>query len=307
MRIVFLGTPSFAVPILDALLAAGQEIAGVVSQPDREKDRKGNLLPTPVKAFALERGLPILQCERVSNETEKLRIWRPDVMITAAFGQLLSPEVLAVPRYGVLNVHASLLPKYRGASPVQAAILAGEQTTGVTIMQTDPGMDTGDILSTVTVPVTANDTARSLSEKLSVEGARLLCQTLVRLQAGTLTPRKQDNEKATYCRKIEKSDAKIDWNKSAEEIARAVRAFVPKPIAYTFFRGGRLQITAATPVPSCGGRAGTLCVEGDTVTVACGEGGLRLLTVQPAGKKQMQIDEYLRGHKICTGEECTNE
>ncbi|MDE6398010.1 MAG: methionyl-tRNA formyltransferase, partial [Clostridiales bacterium] len=258
MRIVFMGTPNFAVPVLDALMNAGHEIAAVVSQPDREKDKKGNLLPTPVKKFAVERSLNVLQCARISDCVGQLAELRPDVMITAAFGQLLRPDVLTVAPHGILNVHASLLPAYRGASPVQSALLAGETQTGVTIMRTDIGMDTGDMLSHVVVPISENDTAQTLSDTLAEEGAKLLVQTLYKLENGGIDAVPQDGSKATYCKKIGKADGLVDWNLSAREIACRVRAFNPWPSAYTYLDGSLLKIHAATAAEGDFGSAGSM-------------------------------------------------
>ncbi len=301
MRIVFMGTPDFAVPVLDALIAAGHEIAAVVSQPDREKDRKGNLLPTPVKAFALQRGLAVLQFERVSDHVGELRSLAPDVMITAAYGQLLRAEVLTVAPYGVLNVHASLLPLYRGASPVQSALLAGETKTGVTVMQTALGMDTGDMLGVTAVPIDVTDTAQTLSQKLAAEGARLLVRILYKLAAGEIVPVPQDDTKATYCKKIVKADGRIDWRLPARDIVCRVRAYNPWPAAFTVYKGVPLKILAAAAVDGDFGAAGNVTAENDTLTVACGEGGVRLLCVQSAGKKAMSAAEFLRGNKVPSG------
>ena len=301
MRIVFMGTPDFAVPVLDALIAAGHEIAAVVSQPDREKDKKGNLLPTPVKKYAVEHALHVLQYDRIGDHVAALAALRPDVMITAAFGQLLPPDVLTIAPYGVLNVHASLLPLYRGASPVQSALLAGETQTGVTIMRTDIGMDSGELLSRAVVSIAPFDTAQTLSETLSAQGARLLVQTLYKLEAGEIDAVPQDPAKATYCKKIRKADGLVDWDLSAQEIACRVRAFNPWPSAYTYLDGALLKIHAATAVEGNFGAAGSIVCENGCLTVACGVGGLQLHTVQLAGKKAMSAEEFLRGRKITAG------
>lgn len=301
MRIVFLGTPDFAVPVLDALYSGGHEIVAVISQPDREKDKKGNVLQTPIKQYALAHNLPCLQFEKVSDHADALRELYPDVMITAAYGQILRAEVLQIPTLGVLNVHASLLPYYRGSSPVQSAILFGEVKTGVTIMKTDIGMDTGDILSVQEVDILPTDTAADLSQKLSAAGAQLLLQTLPAYAAGKITPIPQNAEKATYCKKIEKADALIDWHLSAQEIACKIRAYNPWPIAYSYLNGMPFKIYAAQASATAGGQAGTVVTDGKTMSVACGSGSLILQVVQIPGKKALPVADFLRGHKIAEG------
>lgn len=301
MRIVFMGTPEFAVPVLDALVQAGHEIVAVVTQPDREKDKKGNLLPTPVKRYALLHALCVMQYDRVSDHIPELAALRPDVMVTAAYGQLLRAEVLHVATLGVLNVHASLLPAWRGASPVQSCLLAGERYTGVTVMRTDVGMDTGDMLSSVSVPIEEDDNAQTLTEKLALAGARLLTDTLPPYKEGKITPVPQENDKATYCKKITKADGLIDWRLSAREIACRVRAFYPWPTAYTYLDGDLFKILAARAMDGSFGTAGEIACCGDEPIVACGEGGLQLVRVQAAGKKAMTAAEFLRGKKIAQG------
>ena len=298
MRIVFMGTPEFAVPVLGALCGAGYEIAAVISQPDREKDKKGNVIATPVKRYALENGLNCLQFDRVSQHVAELKALKPDVMITAAYGQLLSADVLDVAPLGVLNVHASILPEYRGSSPIQTALLCGESETGVTIMKTDIGMDTGDILSMVKVPVLCSDNAQTLTDKLSGIGAELLVKTLPDYAAGKIKPIKQDDSKATHCKKIIKADALIDWKSSAHEISCKVRAFNPWPVAFSYLDGVPFKIYAAEEVKGNFGAAGTVTVSANNMTVACGEGGLKLLSVQIPGKKVLPIADFLRGKKI---------
>lgn len=301
MRIVFMGTPAFAVPVLDALVAAGHEIAGVISQPDREKDKKGNVLPTPVKRYAEEKGLPLWQYDRVSRHVAELCALKPDIMITAAYGQMLSAEVLAVAPHGILNVHASLLPRWRGASPIAASLKAGDTVTGVTIMRTALGMDTGDILCKKQVPVLPEDTTATLTEKLSAEGARLLVQALVQVQNGTAVFTPQDDAQACYCKKIEKSDGLADFTLPARQIAYTVRAYNPWPTVYTHLDGLLFKIYAAQAVEGEYGACGLLTVRGDDMIVACGQGGLRLQEVQIAGKRAMTVREFLRGKKIADG------
>ena len=300
MRLIFMGTPEFAVPILDALYCGGHEIVAVVSQPDREKDKKGNILATPVKRYALSHGILCLQYDRISQHVTELKELEPQIMITAAYGQLLSKEVLEVPPFGILNVHASLLPKYRGSSPVQSAILCGETTTGVTIMKTELGMDTGDIVSVAEVKIAETDTADSLSEKLSNAGAKLLAETLPEYAAGRITPKKQNSELATYCKKIVKADGIIDWTLSAREIAHKIRAYNSWPVASTFLHGAAFKIYEAKECDRRG-EPGSVTVENGEMFVGCGVGSIKPAVVQLPGKKAMGIAEFLRGHKIEKG------
>lgn len=306
MRVVFMGTPEFAVPVLDALVSNGFHVVGVISQPDREKDKKGNLLPTPVKTYALSHGLTCLQFDKVSDHTEELRVLAPDVAITAAYGQLLRADVLTVPKYGILNVHASLLPKYRGSSPIQSAILCGETVTGVTLMKTELGMDTGDMLAVCEVPILPTDTAGSLSEKLSKAGAELLIRSLPEYVAGKIRPIAQDDAQATYCKKIGKSDGLIDWTMNAQEIFCKIRAYNPWPIAYSFYNGVPFKIYAAEETDESFGAAGKICVVNQKMYVACGKGSLCPILVQLPGKKVLPVADFLRGHKIPQGSVLNN-
>ncbi len=301
MRIVFMGTPQFAVPVLDALVCAGHEIAAVVSQPDREKDKKGNLMHSPVKEYALGKGFDCLQFDKVSLNVDAIAELAPEVMVTAAYGQILSKELLAVPKYGVLNVHASLLPKYRGSSPVQSAILCGETETGVTIMKTDVGMDTGDMLASVKVGIDKSDTTDGLSAKLSRAGAKLLTEVLPDYVSGKITAERQNDSKATYCKKIVKADGLIDWTRPAHEIMCKIRAFNPWPIAFSYLDGAMLKIYSAEERADDIGEAGGIFVRDDGLFIACGKGSVRLTSVQLPGKKVLRADEFVRGKKIAEG------
>lgn len=297
MRIVFMGTPEFAVPVLDALNKSEHEVVAVISQPDREKDKKGRLLATPVKEYAVNNGLRCLQFDRVSANVGELSALKCDIMITAAYGQLLSAEVLNVPPLGILNVHASLLPKYRGSSPIQSAILCGENETGVTIMKTDVGMDTGDIVSVEKVKIDDTDTSETLSAKLSAAGAELLLKTLQPYAEGKLVPVPQNHVEATGCKKIAKSDGNIDWSMSAHEIACKIRAYNPWPIAYSYLNGTAIKIYSATECGGISGTPGKVIVNGGEMYVACGKGGLKLSVVQMPGKRAMLAEEFLRGNR----------
>ena len=301
MKVVFMGTPEFAVPVLDALRRSSHEVVAVIAQPDREKDKKGNILRTPVHAYCDEHGLRYFAFDRISDHVSELIEFGADVFVTAAFGQLLSRAVLEVPSRGVLNVHASVLPAYRGSSPIQSAILAGDKESGVTIMQTDIGMDTGDILSVKKLEISNKDTYGSLSDKLSVLGADLLIETLSALENGNIKKIKQDESLANHCKKISKADGVIDWSRPASEISCKIRAYNPWPIAYTFLDGTPFKIYEAEVSDYSGLSAGEICIRGGDMTVGCGEGSLRLITVQLPGKKAMPVAEFLRGHKTKSG------
>lgn len=305
MRVVFMGTPDFAVPVLAELIAAGYNVVAAVSQPDREKDKKGNVIPTPVKKYATEHGINCLQSNKISLQVDDLRALKPDVMITAAFGQLLSEKVLKVAPLGVLNVHASLLPKYRGSSPIQTAILCGEKQTGVTIMKTDIGMDTGDVVAIRSLEIQPNDTSLTLTNKLSELGAKLLAEVLPKYASGEIVPVKQNHELASGCKKIVKQDGVINWNLSATEINNKIRAYNPWPTAFTYLNGEMLKIYSAD-VDNVGGTPGAVTADGNKMRVACGSGSLLLGSVQLPGKKIMPVADFLRGHKIFPDTVLTN-
>ena len=301
MRIIFMGTPEFAVPVLDALANSEHEIVAVISQPDREKDKKGNLLATPVKQYAEEHSLDCLQFDKVSAHVSQLRGLNPDAIVTAAYGQLLSAEVLQTPRLGVLNVHASLLPAYRGSSPIQSAILCGEKVTGVTIMKTELSMDTGDILSKREIAIDERDTAETLSHKLSKLGASLLLEVLEKYGRNEITPRKQDDSQATYCKKITKADGLIDWSASASDICCKIRAYYPWPVAYAYLCGTPLKIYEADISENSFGESGLVTVKGNEMYVSCGSGSIKVKRMQLPGKKVLPAEEFLRGRNIPEG------
>lgn len=301
MRVIFMGTPQFAVTVLKKLHEF-HEVVAVVSQPDRAKDRKGNFLYTPVKEFALKNNIPVYQFEKIKNNVEVLRTLDADVFVTAAYGQILPQEILDMPRFGVLNVHASLLPKYRGSSPIQAAILNGEKETGVAIMQTELSMDTGDILAMRSVKIN-NMNAGELSEVLSQLGGELLIEVLKDLECGNIKPVKQDDSLATKCKKFNKDAAEIIWSKSSDQISNAVRAYNPSPIAYTFFNGQRLKIYEAVTCDFIGNCGKILFADKNMgLIVACGKGALSIKILQAPGKRIMTYSEFLNGNKIKVGE-----
>ncbi len=299
-RIVFLGTPEFAVPSLLALLAAHQ-VVGVVTQPDRPAGRGQRVVASPVKEAALAQGLPLFQPEtlRSPEAVARLAAWQPEVMVVAAFGQILRPDVLALPPYGCLNVHASLLPRWRGAAPIPAAILAGDAAAGVTLMCLDEGLDTGPILAQAECPIAPDDTTATLTARLADLGAQLLVETLPGWLAGEVRPRPQDSSLATWCRPLRKEDGLLDWSRPALELDRRVRACDPWPGAYTTWQGQRLKVLRTRPHPAWAGAepAGTVVALPDGAGVVTGQGLLELLEVQLAGKKPLAGGLFVRGQR----------
>jgi methionyl-tRNA formyltransferase len=306
MKAVFLGTPEFAVPTLRALVRAGHEIAGVFTQPDRPKGRGNQLAQPPVKIAAEELGLSVYQPERVRRpeSVELLRSLGADIMVVVGYGQIIPQNIIDLPSYGILNVHASLLPKYRGAAPIQWAIANGEQTTGVTIMQIDAGLDTGDMLEKASWEIGADETAPELGARLAPLGADLLVDTIQKIEAGRATREPQKNDEATLAPILKKEDGLIDWNRPAAVIYNRFRGFQPWPGAYTTFRGQQLSITRAALADSSGrAPAGTLIPEKRRLFVGCGDNGrLEILELQPAGKKRMAADAFLNGLKLARDE-----
>jgi methionyl-tRNA formyltransferase len=304
-RIVFFGTPSFAVPVLESLIGGPDEVVAVVTQPDRGSGRGQKLAFSPVKETALRHGLPLFQPEKVRPPAfmEEIRGYRPDVLVVAAFGQILPAALLSVPARGSINVHASLLPRYRGASPIVWAILRGETMTGVTTMLMDAGMDTGDILLQKETPIGPSDTGETLHDRLAVLGAGLLRETLEGLKTGTVRPRPQDGTAATYAPLLKKEDGRIDWGKGAVEIDRQVRAFTPWPGALACYEGKLLKVVRGEAREKAAGSGpGTvLWVGGDFIEVAAGQGVYLLREVQPEGKRKMAIRDFLQGHPISPG------
>jgi methionyl-tRNA formyltransferase len=305
-RIIFLGTPEFAVPSLDALAEhAGFDLVGVVTQPDRPAGRGRSMRQSPVKERAAMLGLPVFQPEtlRAQEAVDHLAAWRPDVLVVAAFGQILRTPVLELAPSGCINVHASLLPRWRGAAPIQYAIRAGDNETGVTIMKVDEGLDTGPMLARRTIPIAPDETGASLHEKLAALGAELLPPTLAGYLAGEIVPQPQPEEGVTLAPSLKKSAGEIDWTQSAVEVDRQVRAYTPWPGTFTDFEGSLLKIVAGAPLPSQRGNAppGTLLVEGGALTVQTGDGLYRLDTVQPAGKQQMSSEAFLAGRPDAPG------
>jgi len=299
-----MGSPDFALPALRALVRA-YPVAGVVTQPDRPAGRGSRLRPPPVKTAAQALGLPVYQPQtlRTVEALERLSAWRPDLIVVAAFGQILPPAVLDLPPYGCLNIHASLLPRWRGAAPIAAAILAGDTVTGVTLMRMDEGMDTGPILAQRVEPIRPDDTTASLSARLAQKGADLLLEVLPSYLSGDLVPRPQPEEGVTYCRPLKKEDGRLDWTRPAVELERRVRAMIPWPGPFTTWRGKRLKVLRAAALADWEGSdpPGTVIAIEQGVAVAAGEGALRLLEVQLAGKKPLPVEAFVRGQRGFVG------
>jgi len=302
-RVVYMGTPAFALPPLQALVEAGHDIVAVVTQPDRPAGRGGRARPGPVKAWAEAQGLAVWQPERLRGEAvERLRALAPELIVVAAYGEILRPEVLAIPPYGCLNIHASLLPRWRGAAPIVAAILAGDDKTGVTLIRMDAGMDTGPILAQQALPLRGQERCGELGARLAEMGAVLLGRVLPEYLAGKVIPEPQDDSQATYCTVLRKEDGLVDWTRPAAYIERMVRAYDPWPGAYTFLRGQRLRIwragvlAEASPYPP-----GTVWLRDGRALVATGDGMLALEEVQLAGKRRLSIAEFLRGRPDLAG------
>lgn len=308
MRIVFMGTPDFAVPSLQALIDAGHDVCAVYTQPDKPQGRKQILTAPPVKTLALEHDIPVFQPNTLKNEDEqaRLRELAPEVIIVVAYGKLLPKAVLDIPPHGCINVHGSLLPRWRGAAPIQWAVIAGDEMAGVTTMQMAEGLDTGDMLLTYETKVGEKETAGELFDRLAQSGAELLTQTLVKLDE--ITPRPQDDAQSCYAHMLDKQMAVIDWSKSAHEIDCLIRGLNPWPIALTTLSGERLKVFAAEKAAS-NGEPGTV-LEADPkkgLTVACGEGALGLTEIQLVGGKRMKATDFLRGHAIEVGTKLGDE
>ncbi|MEO7652454.1 MAG: methionyl-tRNA formyltransferase [Bryobacteraceae bacterium] len=304
MRIIFLGTPAFAVPTFEHVLSAGHVVLEVVTQPDRPKGRGQQFAASPVKEAALRAGLPVYQPERIRRPeaVEHLRGLAADAMVVVGYGQIIPQSIIDMPRYGILNVHASLLPKYRGAAPVQWSIVNGETRTGVTTMQIDAGLDTGDILLHAETGIGMEETSVELASRLSSMGAALLVETLAGLEGGTIAPRKQDDAQATYAPILKKEDGAISWRAPAAAIHNRVRGLLPWPGAYTSFRGQTLHIWKTRLAAGVGAAPGGLRRAGRTLLASCGEGMLELLEVQQEGKKRISGEAFANGQRLVDNE-----
>lgn len=299
-RIIFMGTPDFSVPILRQIIQDGYEVIAVVTQPDRPVGRKRTLTPPPVKVEAEKQGIPVYQPEKIRREEELAPILalNPDLVVTAAFGQILPKALLEAPRFGCINVHASLLPDLRGGAPIHYSIIQGKEKTGVTIMYMAEKLDAGDILTQIEVPILENDNVGTMHDKLSAAGAKLLSETIPQLLEGKLSPIPQNEGQATYAPNIKREQEKIDWVRDGEEIYNQVRGLNPWPVAYTTFNGQVMKIwQAQKTAASTSGEPGTIInIESDGFTVATGnETAIKVIEVQPSGKKKMIAEQYLRG------------
>lgn len=307
MRVIFMGTPDFATGTLEEIVLAGHEVVGVVTQLDKPKGRGKNLMPTPVKEVAMKYELPVYQPKKVREPefVEILRSLKPDVMVVAAFGQIISKEILEMPKYGCINVHASLLPAYRGAAPIQWAVINGEKESGVTIMQMDEGIDTGDMIEKVVVPIAEDETGGSLFEKLSQAGAKLCVKVLKDLEEGKAVREKQPEESTTpYAKMIDKKMGAINWENSAKEIEQLIRGLNPWPSAYTKLQGKTLKIWRAAVLfeDSNDAPGQVVQVTKDSIVVQTGHGLLKILELQLEGKKRMDTASFLRGYTLKEGE-----
>jgi methionyl-tRNA formyltransferase len=302
LNIVFGGTPEFAVPALEALLASGHRIAAVYTQPDRPSGRGQRVAQSPVKESALRHGIQVEQPAslRDAAAVQRLASFRPDVMVVVAYGLILPSAVLAVPRLGCVNIHGSLLPRWRGAAPIHRALLAGDRTTGISIMRMDEGLDTGPVLSTHETPIGERETAAALHDRLAALGAQALVATLEKYSRDELAPQPQPTEGVIYAQKIRKEEASLDWQQSAKQLDAQVRAFNPRPVAETRWQAQQLRVWEAIPLDTkSDALPGTvLSADGNGIVVATGAGALSLLRVQLAGRKQMSAGEFLNAHRI---------
>ncbi len=302
MTLVFLGTPSFAVPTLERIVEAGHRVLAVFTQPDRPKGRGGQLAASPVKETALRLGLPVHQPERIRrpDPVEQLKQMNPDAMVVVGYGQIIPQSIIDIPRHGIINVHGSLLPKYRGAAPIQWAIANGESVTGVTTMRIDAGLDTGDMLLKWETPIGAEENALELGERMSKAGADLLVQTLTQIEAGTLRAEPQDNSQATLAPILKKEDGAVDWNWPARKIVDRARGFLPWPGAYSYFRGQLFHVwKARVAEESVEGAPGRLMPLKRRLLVAAGDGTvLELLEVQVEGRKRIPAEAFANGHRL---------
>lgn len=305
MKIVYMGTPDFAVAPLEALIKAGHQVTAVVTQPDKQRGRGKEVQMTPVKECALKHNIPVFQPIKIKEKEaiDRLREYPADIFVIAAFGQLLSEEILAMPPFGCVNIHASLLPSYRGAAPIQWAILNGEKETGVTIMQMEKGLDTGDMLLKKAIPIEPKETGESLHDKLMEVGAELIVEALPLIESGKINPEKQEDSKSSYASRLNKEMGHIDWNKDAEELERLVRGLNSWPSAYTSYRGKTLKIWEADVSGEQSGKLpGEITQVGkDFVDVACGRDTLRIYSLQLEGKKRMAVKDFLLGYEIKQG------
>lgn len=307
MRVLFMGTPDFALFTLRALVEAGQEVVGVVTQPDKPKGRGYELQPPPVKVYAQGQGIPVYQPTTLKDGAfaAELSALAPDVIVVVAYGKILPSYVLEFPKYGCVNVHGSLLPRYRGAAPMQRAVIDGCAETGITTMQMNEGLDTGDMLEICRLPIGENDNFEKIHDALGAAGAALLLSTLSGLEEGTLTPTPQNDEGATYAAKITKADCLVDFSRTALEVHNQVRGLSPVPLAFTHTPDGKLLKLIETTVKKTKGTLaapGTVLAAKDTLEIACGKGSIEVHRLLPEGKGRMNAAEYLRGRRLFEGD-----
>ncbi|MFD1018121.1 methionyl-tRNA formyltransferase [Thalassobacillus hwangdonensis] len=297
-KIAFMGTPDFAVPVLEQIIEDGYEVVVVVTQPDRPKGRKRVLTPPPVKEAAVNHGIPVFQPEKIKNEYEKVLEYQPDLIVTAAFGQILPKKLLEAPEFGCINVHASLLPELRGGAPIHYSIIQGKKETGVTIMYMVEKLDAGDMLSRIKVPIEEHDHVGTLHDKLSIAGAKLLHETLPKLLNGEITPEVQDESKVTFASNIKRDQERIDWTRNASAIYDHIRGLHPWPVAFTSYNGKPMKVWWGEKVGAI--KEGTpgeiIDIQEDGFVVATGDGnGIKITDLQPSGKKRMAAVDFLNG------------
>jgi methionyl-tRNA formyltransferase len=309
VNVVFMGTPDFAVPCIDRLIGNGYSVVGVVTQPDRPVGRKRVMTPPPVKVAALNHGIPVLQPEKLRQPEalEQVIALQPDLIVTAAYGQILPESLLKIPKHGCINVHASLLPKFRGGAPIHRSIIEGEQETGVTIMYMVKALDAGDMISTVAVPIDIEDTVGTLHDKLSEAGSSLLIETLPGLLSGKMTAVPQNHDQATYAPNLSREDERIDWSHDAISIYNRIRGLNPWPVSFTTWQGEVMKVWWAdfyeTDSSLISGIPGTVIhTDSDGIVVAAGRGTVTLKEIQPSGKKRMPVSDFIRGTSIQKGD-----
>ncbi|NLW39770.1 MAG: methionyl-tRNA formyltransferase [Tissierellia bacterium] len=302
MKIVFMGTPEFAVPALEAIKKSGIEISLVISQKDKRRGRGKKLLPTPVKEKALELGLDVYQPENINSEesVNKLREIQPDCIVVVAYGQILKRDILILPPHGCVNIHASLLPKYRGAAPINWAIIRGEKETGITIMKMDEGLDTGDILKSESIPIEEEDDSSSVHDKLSILGGKLIVETLIDMKNGNIKPIPQDDNLSSYAPMLNKEMGKIDWNNEGEDIINLIRGLKPWPSAYIIYKGEKVKIHKAKKIKKLleGENGKVVKVQDDGIYVNCSDSCIVIEELQFPGKKNLKVSEFLRGNQF---------
>jgi len=305
MKIIFMGTPDFAAASLEALIDSRHEIQAVVTQPDKPKGRKGELTPSPVKVVAEGKGIKVYQPLKVRDEefVKTLRAYNPDVIVVVAFGQIIPLSILKMPKYGCVNIHGSLLPKYRGAAPIQWAVLDGEKETGITTILMDEGIDTGDILLKKTIKIDTDETSGSLFDKLMALGAETILETLDELEKGSLTPIKQGESPTAYAKMLTKAMGLIDFTRPAKELDCFVRGMDPWPSAYTLLSGKTLKLWKVRAVEGSGKAGSVINIDKESFTIACGEGAIEVLEVQLEGKKRMSAGDFLKGITLNIGQE----